>query len=114
MALVYSTQGGRVCPQCRQAQADCRCKALAASAVLGDGKVRVRRETAGRKGKGVTVVLGLPMTAAELTDAAKKLKAACGTGGTVKDGTIEIQGDHLDKVMAWLTQAGFAPKKAGG
>jgi len=114
MALVYSTEGGRVCPKCRQAQADCRCAALAASAVLGDGKVRVRRETAGRKGKGVTVVLGLPLTAAELTETAKKLKAACGTGGTVKDGTVEIQGDHVDKVMAWLTQAGFAPKKAGG
>jgi len=82
--------------------------------VLGDGKVRVRRETTGRKGKGVTVVLGLPMTAVELTDAAKKLKAACGSGGTVKDGTIEIQGDHLDKVMAWLTAAGHSPKKAGG
>ncbi len=114
MALVYSTEGGRTCPQCRQALADCRCKAQAASAVLGDGKVRVRRETAGRKGKGVTVVLGLPMTAAELTETAKKLKAACGTGGTVKDGTIEIQGDHLEKVMQWLAQAGFAPKRAGG
>ena len=114
MALVYSTQGGRACPKCRQAQADCRCAALAASAVLGDGKVRVRRETAGRKGKGVTVVLGLPLTLAELTETGKKLKAACGTGGTVKDGTIEIQGDHLEKVMAWLTQAGYSPKKAGG
>jgi translation initiation factor 1 len=114
MALVYSTEGGRTCPKCRQAQADCRCAAQAASAVLGDGKVRVRRETAGRKGKGVTVVLGLPLTLAELTETGKKLKAACGTGGTVKDGTIEIQGDHVEKVMAWLTQAGYAPKKAGG
>ncbi len=114
MALVYSTNGGRTCPTCRQAQADCRCKALASNAILGDGKVRVRRETAGRKGKGVTVVLGLPMTADGLADVAKKLKAACGSGGTVKDGTVEIQGDHVDKVMQWLTQAGHAPKKAGG
>ncbi|UXH79867.1 translation initiation factor Sui1 [Roseateles amylovorans] len=114
MALVYSTNGGRTCPTCRQAQADCRCKALAKDAVLGDGKVRVRRETAGRKGKGVTVVLGLPLNADGLAETAKKLKAACGSGGTVKDGTVEIQGDHLEKVMQWLTQAGYAPKKAGG
>ena len=114
MALVYSTNGGRVCPDCRQAQADCRCKAQAANAVLGDGKVRVRRETAGRKGKGVTVVLGLPMTAAELTETAKKLKAACGSGGTVKDGTIEVQGDHVEKVMALLQQRDFRVKRAGG
>lgn len=114
MGLVYSTDSGRVCPTCRQAQADCRCKAQAATQVLGDGKVRVRRETAGRKGKGVTVVTGLPLTAAELAEAGKKLKAACGTGGTVKDGTIEIQGDHVDKVMQWLTAAGYAPKRAGG
>lgn len=114
MALVYSTDSGRTCPQCRQAQADCRCATKARDAVLGDGRVRVRRETAGRKGKGVTVILGLPLTADQLADTAKKLKAACGSGGTVKDGTVEIQGDHLDKVMQWLTQAGYAPKKAGG
>lgn len=114
MALVYSTESGRTCPQCRQATADCRCKAQAQGAVLGDGKVRVRRETAGRKGKGVTVVLGLPMTADQLTTVAKQLKAACGSGGTVKDGTIEIQGDHVERVMQWLTQAGHAPKRAGG
>lgn len=114
MALVYSTDSGRTCPTCRQALADCRCAASAKSQVLGDGKVRVRRETAGRKGKGVTVVLGLPLTADQLAEVAKKLKAACGSGGTVKDGTVEIQGDHLERVMQWLTQAGYAPKRAGG
>lgn len=114
MALVYSTNGGKTCPTCRQAQADCRCKALAQSAILGDGKVRVRRETSGRKGKGVTVVLGLPLTADGLATVAKQLKAACGSGGTVKDNTVEIQGDHVERVMQWLTQAGYAPKRAGG
>lgn len=114
MALVYSTDSGRTCPVCRQAQADCRCKAQAQSAVLGNGQVRVRRETAGRKGKGVTVILGLPLTLEELTSVAKQLKATCGSGGTVKDGTVEIQGDHLDKVMQWLQKAGYSPKKAGG
>ncbi|SEK34048.1 translation initiation factor 1 [Roseateles sp. YR242] len=114
MALVYSTDSGRVCPECRQAQADCRCKARAQAAVVGNGQVRVRRETAGRKGKGVTVILGLPLTADELTGVAKQLKAACGSGGTAKDGTVEIQGDHLDKVMQWLQKAGYSPKRAGG
>lgn len=115
MGLVYSTEGGgRTCPQCRQALADCRCAQAARGAVLGDGRVRVRRETAGRKGKGVTVILGLPQTAEQLAATAKQLKAACGSGGTVKDGSIEIQGDHVERVMQWLSQAGHAPKKAGG
>jgi len=116
MALVYSTNGGRVCPDCRQAQADCRCKAQAANAVLGDGKVRVRRETAGRKGKGVTVIKGLPLDDAALTALAKQLKAACGSGGTVKDGVVEIQGDHADKLMAWLQARpeGWKVKRSGG
>lgn len=112
--LVYSTNGGRTCPSCRQALADCRCATHMAAQVLGDGKVRVSRSSAGRGGKTVTLVVGLPMTAAELDACAKRLKAACGSGGTAKDGRIEIQGDHVERVMAALQAMEHAPKRAGG
>jgi translation initiation factor 1 len=112
--LVYSTDFGRACEGCGQPQAQCTCKAKARPA--GDGIVRVRRETAGRKGKGVTAVHGLPLDDAALTALAKQLKAACGSGGTAKDGVIEIQGDHLEKVVAWLQARpeGWTVKRAGG
>jgi translation initiation factor 1 len=114
MTLVYSTDVGRVCPGCGQPVAQCTCKLKVRSA--GDGIVRVSRETAGRKGKGVTVIKGLPLDDAALIALAKQLKAACGSGGTVKEGVIEIQGDHLDKVMAWLKARpeGWTVKRAGG
>ncbi|MBI3347690.1 MAG: translation initiation factor Sui1 [Burkholderiales bacterium] len=114
MSLVYSTDVGRVCPSCGQPIAQCSCKAKTRPA--GDGIVRVSRETAGRKGKGVTVVKGVPLDDAELTALGKQLKASCGSGGTVKDGVIEIQGDHLDKVLAWLKARpeGWTVKRAGG
>lgn len=112
--LVYSTEGGRMCPQCRQPQDRCTCEAQAAARVLGDGQVRVRRETSGRGGKAVTVVRSLPLDAAALQALGKQLKAACGTGGTVKDGVVEVQGDHVDKVLAWLNARGHAAKRAGG
>jgi translation initiation factor 1 len=80
---------------------------------MGDGIVRVSRETKGRKGKGVTLVKGLDLDDAALTALAKQLKAACGSGGTVKDGVIEIQGDHLDKLLELLTQQGHRVKRAG-
>lgn len=111
--LVYSTDSGRTCPSCRQAAADCRCSKTK-PIPAGDGIVRVSRETKGRKGKGVTLIKGLALDEAGLTSLAKQLKASCGSGGTVKDGVIEIQGDHLETVMARLTQAGHKVKKAGG
>ena len=80
----------------------------------GDGIVRVQRETKGRGGKAVTVVRGVPLDAAALAKLGQELKAACGSGGTVKDGTIEVQGDHVEKVMAWLSQRGLRVKRAGG
>ena len=78
------------------------------------GVVRVGRETKGRKGKGVTLVTGVPLAAAELAKLGKELKKKCGTGGTVKDGVIEIQGDHRDRLVAELEKRGWTVKRAGG
>ncbi|MDZ7921705.1 MAG: translation initiation factor Sui1 [Rhodoferax sp.] len=110
--LVYSTEMGRTCPVCRQAIAACTCNAP--KRPTGDGVVRVSRETKGRAGKGVTLVRGVPLMEAELVALGKQLKAACGSGGTVKDGVIEVQGDHVDRVMQLLQAQGHKVKRAGG
>jgi translation initiation factor 1 len=112
--LVYSTDGGRTCPQCRQAVADCRCAAEQARQLRGDGRVRVGRESAGRGGKTVTVVRGLALADAQIAELGKRLRSACGSGGTAKDGVIEIQGDHVERVLALLQQQGHAAKRTGG
>ena len=111
--LVYSTDAGRMCPACRRPVAQCACR-KAPAAPPGDGIVRVLRETKGRGGKAVTVVRGVPVDAAALATLGKELRTACGSGGTVKDGVVEIQGDHVEKVMAWLQQRGYTVKRAGG
>lgn len=110
--LVYSTESGRMCPACRQTVAACLCKAQ--SVVKGDGVVRVSRQSKGRGGKTVTLVKGLALDATALAALGKALRSACGSGGTVKDGVIEIQGDHCDLVMDALIKGGHAPKRAGG
>ena len=110
--LVYSTDHGRMCPGCNQPIDRCACKQ--ASGPLGDGNVRVGRETKGRKGKGVTVITGLPLDAKKLNRLAKQLKQRCGAGGTVKDGVIEIQGDHRDMLLAELEKLGYPAKRSGG
>lgn len=114
--LVYSTEHGQTCPDCREPIADCRCADQAESERLAslDGIVRIRRETSGRKGKGVTTVRGIPLPGTELKALAKELKKRCGTGGAVKDGVIEIQGDHRDVLKAELERRGFTVKLAGG
>ena len=76
--------------------------------------MRVGRETRGRKGKGVTVVKGLPLAGAELDELATRLKKRCGSGGTVDAGTIEIQGDHRDTLVAELGRLGYTVKRSGG
>lgn len=111
---VYSTDGGRLCPACGKAQAECKCRHQAASTVLGDGRVRVQRETKGRKGKGVTLISGLPLTETELKALAKRLRQQCGTGGTVRDGVVEIQGDQRERLVTLLRDAGYEAKAAGG
>jgi translation initiation factor 1 len=111
--LVYSTDAGRMCPACRRPIAQCACP-KSAPAPASDGIVRVSRETKGRGGKAVTVVRGLALDAASLDKLARQLKATCGSGGTVKDGVVEVQGDHCDKVMAFLQAQGHKVKRAGG
>lgn len=111
--LVYSTDGGRMCPTCRRPVAQCMCKA-APQPGAGDGIVRVGRETKGRGGKAVTLVRGLPLPADALAALGKQLRSACGAGGTVKDGTIEVQGEHVERVMALLQQQGWKVKRSGG
>ncbi|WP_414820410.1 translation initiation factor Sui1 [Variovorax sp. Root411] len=114
-ALVYSTEaGGRMCPGCGEPMARCRCKEFQARPPATDGIVRVTHETKGRKGKGVTLVKGVALDAAALAALGKQLKTACGSGGTVKDGVIEIQGDHRELVVAALAKQGHTVKRAGG
>jgi len=79
-----------------------------------DGVARVRRETAGRNGKTVTAVHGLRLGDAALRDLASELKRLCGSGGSAKDGVIEIQGEHVDQVLDALRARGFEAKRAGG
>ena len=110
--LVYSTDHSRMCPDCRQPQAQCVCKR--APVPTGDGIVRVSRETKGRGGKTATVVKGVALDAAALTALGKQLKALCGSGGTVKDGVIEVQGDHCDRIIEALKKLGHQVKRAGG
>lgn len=109
--LVYSTQFGKMCPQCQRAVDACVCSA---QSVIGDGNVRVSRQTQGRNGKGVTLITGLPLNEEALKTLAKILKQKCGVGGTVKQGVIEIQGDHRDLIVTLLKDNGYDAKKSGG
>lgn len=111
--LVYSTDQGRLCPGCEQPEDQCRCK-VSKAAPRGDGIVRVRKEVAGRKGKAVTVVAGVPLDELELPGLAKELKKLCGSGGTLKNGVIEVQGDHVEKIMGHLLGRGYKVKRSGG
>jgi translation initiation factor 1 len=102
-----------MCPKCNQSVADCVCGKSRPTAPK-DSVVRVSRETKGRKGKGVTLVTGVPLDADELPALAKHLKNLCGAGGTVKNGVIEIQGDHRDRIVAELQSRGWTVKRSGG
>jgi translation initiation factor 1 len=117
--LVYSTGQGRLCPECARPMAECRCKRSkpaqpVAAVPKGDGVVRVGRETKGRKGKGVTVITGVPLAGDALEELATRLKKRCGSGGTVDGGVIEIQGDHRDTLVAELGKLGYTVKRSGG
>lgn len=115
--LVYSTEHGSMCPKCNKPVADCTCKKGKKNVTTqgsSDGVVRVSREVKGRKGKGVTVITGVSLEGFALKFLAKELKEKCGTGGTVKGDTIEIQGDNRDTVVALLTEKGYSVKRVGG
>lgn len=101
--LVYSTDSGRVREEDTPPQR-----------APGDGVVRISRETKGRKGKGVTIIRGLPLLPDELKDLAKQLKKHCGVGGSVKEFEIEIQGDQRPACQSYLESKGYNVKLAGG
>lgn len=103
-----------MCPRCGRPVARCACKQAKASQPAGSGVVRVGRETKGRKGKGVTVVTGIPLAGDALEALGAELKRLCGSGGTVRDGVIEVQGDHRDRLVAELAKRGWTVKRSGG
>ena len=112
--LVYSTEHGRICPECGKQLDRCDCRSKRELPAAGDGIVRLRREVKGRGGKTGIVIAGLPLDEKSLSELGKKLKKKCGTGGSVKNGVIEIQGEHRDTLMAELTKLGYKVKAAGG
>jgi translation initiation factor 1 len=111
--IVYSTGIGSLCPNCRRPVRECVCPKGAPGSPK-PAAVRVGREIKGRAGRGVTTVAGLPMSLSDIDTLATKLKKRCGSGGTVREGVIEIQGDHRDVVVEELIKLGWPAKKAGG
>ena len=115
MSIVYRSDVGRICPGCRRPIAQCACKDTRGKpARPGTGAVRVSRVTQGRGGKAVSVITGLPLDEAALAALARELKQRCGSGGTVRDSSIEIQGEHRDTLVAELIRRGYAARRAGG
>ena len=115
--LVYSTEKGRICLSCGKPAARCACKSHKPSpggTHPDDGIIRIGRDTKGRKGKGVTTVYGLAGDAGELKAMAARLKRCCGSGGSVKEGVILVQGDHRSALQAELIRQGYRVKLVGG
>jgi len=107
--LVYSTDKGQLCPDCSHPVKECICREMRRNALPKiSGKVRIRHETVGRRNKGVTIIYGLPLSQDQLGDLARKLKSTFGTGGAVKDYTIELQGDQRARVAVELRRLGYA------
>lgn len=102
--LVYSTEKGRIVVKPKEKKLE----------KIGDGIVRIQRQVSGRKGKGVTVIMGLDLPDLELAHIATIIKKHCGCGGSVKKGTIEIQGDKRETVRTWFTDKGYNVKLTGG
>jgi translation initiation factor 1 len=111
--LVYSTDGGKMCPACRKPIAECVC-GVAKAAPMSDGAVRVSMESKGRNGKNVTVIRGLALDDTTLMALGKELRTACGCGGTVKYGVIEVQGDHCERIVDILGKRFRNVKRSGG
>ncbi|MFK7896502.1 MAG: stress response translation initiation inhibitor YciH [Myxococcota bacterium] len=122
--LVYSSADGRICPACGKSETRCKCRGKSARARIkardeaaaveaSDGIVRVGRSTKGRKGKVVTTVTGVSLPPDELRSLAGDLKRSCGSGGALKDGIIEVQGEHRDALVGELEKRGFKVKRVG-
>ncbi len=112
-SIVYSTESGRLCPECNEPALKCVCQQQQATPAT-DGIVSLVRETKGRKGKGVTLITGVPLNTEGLKNLAKVLKQKCGSGGSIKAGVIEIQGDHQDMLEQELVGLGYKMKRMGG
>ena len=115
--LVYSTETGKICPSCQKPVSECTCrkkKSRSQTNIKYDGIIRIKREVKGRKGKTVTTVSAFQLADDELKSLAAQLKRKCGTGGSVKDGIIIIQGDHRDALLSELQKHGYTAKLAGG
>ena len=118
--LVYSTKSGKICPLCQKPFPECTCKKKklrSQTNIKYDGIIRIQREVKGHKGKTVTTVSAFQLADDELKNLAAQLKrhcGHCGTGGSVKDGVIIIQGDHRDTLITELKKRGFKAKIAGG
>lgn len=119
--LVYSSESGRICPRCSRPVSSCTCKKernpdknRQVSTCPSDGIIRVMREKKGHKGKTVTNIMNIPLKNENLKELAKELKTLCGTGGSAKDGSVLLQGDHREVVMNELIKRGYMAKLAGG
>jgi translation initiation factor 1 len=115
VGIVYSTGVGSMCPGCRRPVIQCLCKSAKGKPLRSNaGAVRVSRQTQGRAGKAVTAISGLPLAPEALASLATELKRCCGSGGTVRDGVIEIQGEHRERLVQELIRRGYAAKRSGG
>jgi translation initiation factor 1 len=111
--LVYSSEGGQACPDCNKTIGSCICSDLKGE-YQGDGVAKIRRETSGRKGKGVIVIWDIPLHAKDLPQISSDLKKSIGSGGSLKNGKIEIQGEKLEQVRKFFEKKGFKVKQVGG
>ncbi len=109
--VVYTSEYGKMCPGCGEPAANCRCGTALPTDIPDGRNVRVRLETKGRRGKVVTLIEGLPLAPSDLKDLSKKLKSKCGTGGTIRGGVIEIQGDHAARLIEELSSLGWSAKR---
>jgi translation initiation factor 1 len=112
--LVYSTDAGRICPQCGLPVGRCRCSQNRSSSTKHtDGAVRIALDKKHRRGKMMTIISGAPGDEAELAQLCRELKKLLATGGSARDGQVELQGDHRERVAAYFATRGIKTKRVG-